>query len=808
MPKLRLSYSRDGLTPTEYTYNYLPDVTFVDPWNLGWTRSDTNNVVDEASTSTYAGQRGLAKHIKITSPSNVNAEASASVVFPQDTAPESNVLVFAVDVYRNRVNPGTAYIDIAATLGGSVVSQQYVPINGTDEVQTVRAYLFLPAPSAYDSVRVRIVSRSNATGQAATVRAWAPMVTTARVGSLGSNLLPNSTWEEVVNGAPRYWNLTGVGSSVRVGEKYRYLDRTLVLFSAMNSVTGTIRTNDIAVKPNAEYQLSALLGLSGTDAYANAWVDWYTAGGVFIKATYMPTTSFQPDYALGPEKRTARRGVIKAPDTAAFARVSFANSSPNSDQSYLYVDRPEFREVYEYTAPEFFCGDTITPFHQHQWVPRIGRTISRRDNLYDTLSLSAMSDDRSAGIEAQAGGGGWGLSPVTLSFFEGAKGTSRFRGERYQTRDTDVPMHLYGLERADLLETTQKLTRAVTAKKLYLHADYTAQERANTNLPRSHWLEVRRAGGGDVNQGEDTDGQTFLKTVMTFRSGEPRWTRSDSVATRTPGAVGTVTMTVNNPGDAEVYPKIKVVGPCYYPIITGPDGTAIAWKGQLGADEYLLIDCARGTVVDQSGASRYSELTVAPRFFSLAPGVNTITINRQASVSAFARNYHTAPQANITVPGSLAGAPRSESVSGLTVGKTYTASITIEPAALTCDPAYPIRVLSPSGTSAVWVQKSHTGAGTFTAASTFTANATTMPMWQVYGGRATDGQWRNETITARYVGESATPFDGSTPDTRYVDYSWAGAANASQSIATLLPAATIATSSCTVTFNPCDWLVI
>lgn len=78
-----------------------------------------------------------------------------------------------------------------------------------------------------------------------------------------------------------------------------------------------------------------------------------------------------------------------------------------------------------------------------------------------------------------------------------------------------------------------------------------------------------------------------------------------------------------NTGTAEAYPVWDIRGPGRNFKATSAAGETLHWTGTLAADEKLSIDTMSGTVVDDQGRNRYSELGVAPRMWTIPPGTST-----------------------------------------------------------------------------------------------------------------------------------------------------------------------------------------
>jgi hypothetical protein len=382
----------------------------------------------------------------------------------------------------------------------------------------------------------------------------------------------------------------------------------------------------------------------------------------------------------------------------------------------------------------------------------------------------------------------------------------------------------------------------------------------------SRSTKVVRVGGGDFATGTDTDGKTFLRSVVTLRAGSPFWESSETAQVDYPLARNLTTdpdfatYTVTNPGAAEAFPVWEITGPTLGFTLSSPSGESLAFLDFIGKGKKIIVDSRAGTVVDETGTNRYESLGPAPRFFALPPGPTTFRLAADQTSAAFAgqntagrRNLIVSPDGRSstgwtlgtnwalsggvlqrpatsavtgTVPTSL-----SYAVSGLTVGQPYklSADVTSAPQAtqeaafralsnfgsvvarsysnalmrITCGPGTPTEIQREEGTDVRRMEW------------TFVARATTALLEFVpdrqYGYSAT-GAFIGHASGAMsvdnvYVGLPGAPFTGDTPATGQFLYSWAGAAGASQSIEANRET-DVAGSNARLTFTPRDWMVV
>ncbi|AKY03329.1 hypothetical protein FDI81_gp21 [Streptomyces phage Hydra] len=255
----------------------------------------------------------------------------------------------------------------------------------------------------------------------------------------------------------------------------------------------------------------------------------------------------------------------------------------------------------------------------------------RLENSRDTLSLNEV-ETAGYGVQALTGVNGLGLPPVSVQWLEGAGDGAVYRRSRVLTRDIDIPLDIVGRNRQDLKNHLSRLS-------LMLAGPCTLRMIEDDGTDWS--TQVIRVGGGDYTYGSDTTGSRDVQMVVTFRAGDPYWTSSVITRKQVGGDItatsflsGLASMPVaasqaigeillENTGDAVAYPVWEVFGPGNNFKAISPTGEKLHWTGTLAAGEKLIVDTRMGTVIDGTGANRYSELAPAPRFWAIEPGIST-----------------------------------------------------------------------------------------------------------------------------------------------------------------------------------------
>lgn len=256
-------------------------------------------------------------------------------------------------------------------------------------------------------------------------------------------------------------------------------------------------------------------------------------------------------------------------------------------------------------------------------------------NLYPWLN---SPETKRMGIEALAGIVGFGLPSVTTRWFEGAGAGSNWRGSKVNPRIISIPLHVSA-------ETREELQDRVSDLAVALDPDL-GQSRLSFELADGDiwWLDVVREGGGDWSRKVDSDDNTYFKTTIQLKAGDPFWTRIRPEyfeVRRTGDEAGLLpelaklqvgsgaafgVQEVENVGDTRAWPFWTITGPTNRITLIGADGERLVWDDTLAVGDTLFIDARAGTIVDQNGDNRYGALDPAPRFWSIRPKKSVVTV--------------------------------------------------------------------------------------------------------------------------------------------------------------------------------------
>lgn len=257
------------------------------------------------------------------------------------------------------------------------------------------------------------------------------------------------------------------------------------------------------------------------------------------------------------------------------------------------------------------------------------------------MSMSSRGvsvDERGGDFRMGAKSRGFGMPPVANQWFEGAGDGASFRGARVLPRVLDLELKLYARSRAEIEAMISKIARLFDPRR--------GPVRLVAEIDGADWfVDVRREGGGDWEQGVDTDGQTFLKTIVTVKAGDPYWTRVDQESRQivlgglgrglikstslsklqvsSTAAFGEVTF--ENTGDVDAFAIWKLEAPFSGFTLTSPDGEVLEYENAK-ATGFIEVNMELGTIVDELGVDKYDGLAPTPRFWAIPEGSSTATV--------------------------------------------------------------------------------------------------------------------------------------------------------------------------------------
>lgn len=265
--------------------------------------------------------------------------------------------------------------------------------------------------------------------------------------------------------------------------------------------------------------------------------------------------------------------------------------------------------------------------------------------------------DGSNGIQAKIRTRGTGLPPVAVQWFEGAGDGASFRGGRNLPRVMDLDLKVYGADRDAVRDRMSLLGRIFALPN---------QVRMTATLDGIAWYaDIVRTGGGDWDWASDTDGRTFIKTIITVQAGSPYWTSKDgesriialgglgvalfgtgvsltTLSISESSASGEVQFT--NSGDVPAFGVWTVRAPFSGFDLVSPSGDVLSWgtdgdgvRGATKASGFVMVDMAQGTAVDETGANVYGGFGPAPRFWAIPPGGSDASVIVEDAVAGSTR---------------------------------------------------------------------------------------------------------------------------------------------------------------------------
>lgn len=255
----------------------------------------------------------------------------------------------------------------------------------------------------------------------------------------------------------------------------------------------------------------------------------------------------------------------------------------------------------------------------------------------DRIAIDPLGDDYQALSEAR----GFGISPTSLTFLEGAGDGSVFRFSRRGARDIDLPIGIVGATRGEVEDRQSRLASALRfAPEEHAHAPRLEFTRDDGSV---FGLEVHYVAGAET-QYESAYTDTYCRWLLTLRCPDPYWTAVDelSFTLKAAGAARSLlprlaklqvsssqvlgSVTVDNPGTVRTPLLWEVRGPGTSFTATAPGGQSFTLNASLSAGDVRFVDTASASVTDAAGVNRYTELGTAPKLFSLPPGRSSLSV--------------------------------------------------------------------------------------------------------------------------------------------------------------------------------------
>lgn len=240
---------------------------------------------------------------------------------------------------------------------------------------------------------------------------------------------------------------------------------------------------------------------------------------------------------------------------------------------------------------------------------------------------------------------GTGMPPVQSQWFEGAGHGASWRGSRVLARPQSLGLKITGKTRAEVWANYETLAKIFDPEAGLVTM--------RVILDGEEWFNrFVREGGGDFSWDIDSDGKSFIKTIISTKAGDPYFTRTESTSQKialgglgrglikgtslsklelsTNNSFGSVDLM--NPGSVGVGGVWVVNGPFTEFTFTGPGGEVLHWDSALDGysaplvDEMITIDFRYGTAVDQLGRNRFGGFVGVPNFWRIPPGTNACLI--------------------------------------------------------------------------------------------------------------------------------------------------------------------------------------
>lgn len=231
---------------------------------------------------------------------------------------------------------------------------------------------------------------------------------------------------------------------------------------------------------------------------------------------------------------------------------------------------------------------------------------------------------------------GLGIAPTVVRIDESSRDGGVFRFSRRGIREIDLPVTVLGSTAVDVEAKLRRLAR-ITQDQAGATVLTAVRDAGDLSI------DLHYVTGAELEYGGEEGGEQFARLVLSFQAPTPFW-RSDSIQsfTLTAGTTGRGLLPkleklrvasanklgvidVVNTGDVAVFPTYTVRGPVNNFKVS--DGTQ-SWGFNTAVleGETITVDTEAATVVDDSGANRYSMLLAGPKLFAYPPGDTTVEV--------------------------------------------------------------------------------------------------------------------------------------------------------------------------------------
>jgi phage-related protein len=241
---------------------------------------------------------------------------------------------------------------------------------------------------------------------------------------------------------------------------------------------------------------------------------------------------------------------------------------------------------------------------------------------------------------------GFGVPATNLRIMDSSVDGGIFRHTKRGVREIDLPVMVYGADRATTEGYVRRLANAIN--NVNGPATLRVQNLTDGN---TYSINVYYAGGAETVFG-DTAGLTFCNWMLTLQAPDPFWysnaTQTFTVTSGQTGrgllprlsnlrvtnsqAIGTINVN-NTIGDVPSYPVWQLYGPMDSCTIT-QNGVGFTYNAPIAAGDVVTIDTKASTVTNVAGGNVYGNLSAAPKFFTIPAGVSSMSVYGVNTTSA------------------------------------------------------------------------------------------------------------------------------------------------------------------------------
>lgn len=259
-----------------------------------------------------------------------------------------------------------------------------------------------------------------------------------------------------------------------------------------------------------------------------------------------------------------------------------------------------------------------------------------------TFSIAGNGDEivftENSEFVITSGLSGIGIPSSVVRIDESASDGGVWRHSKRGIREVDIPVVVTGASRDAVEANLRRLSVLLQDRNggVVFRASYDTGE--VWELQTGHYV-----AGAETVRGDDA-GTFWCRWVLSMQFANPFWVRQQAeqialgagvtgrslipdlaeLAVSSSQSIGN--LLVENDGDVDAFPVWELDGPMDMAMMQNADGSSFTYDAPILLGEKITIDIAAGTVIDATGANKYSNLSPSPKLFPLSAGTSQILV--------------------------------------------------------------------------------------------------------------------------------------------------------------------------------------